>query len=133
MGEIHHPEPALLLLGAISRFDDALRWSRDKAVSTWGPCALESTLFQFDETTYYESTMGPELQKTFFTFEQIVGQQDLADWKRLTDEWEAEYTALAAHEVQRPLNLDPGYITQGKLVLASTKDHSHRIFLRRRC
>jgi hypothetical protein len=27
------------------------------------------------------------------------------------------------------LNLDPGYITQAKLVLASTKDHAHRIYL----
>ena len=30
----------------------------------------------------------------------------------------------------RPLNLDPGYITPAKLVLASTKDHAHRIYLR---
>ena len=30
----------------------------------------------------------------------------------------------------RPLNLDPGYITQAKLVLATTKDRDHRIYLR---
>jgi hypothetical protein len=30
---------------------------------------------------------------------------------------------------ERPLNLDPGYITLAKLVLASTKDHAHRIYL----
>ena len=31
----------------------------------------------------------------------------------------------------RPLNLDPGYLTLGKLVLASTKDFAHRIYLSR--
>ncbi|MBO7722915.1 MAG: DUF4416 family protein, partial [Thermoguttaceae bacterium] len=31
---------------------------------------------------------------------------------------------------ERPLNLDPGYIDLGKFVLASTKDHGHRIYLR---
>jgi hypothetical protein len=29
----------------------------------------------------------------------------------------------------RLLNLDPGYLTEAKLVLASTKDHAHRIYL----
>ena len=27
------------------------------------------------------------------------------------------------------MNLDPGYITPAKLVLASTKDHAHRLYL----
>ncbi|MBI4006928.1 MAG: DUF4416 family protein, partial [Planctomycetes bacterium] len=31
--------------------------------------------------------------------------------------------------VSRPINLDPGYISEAKLVLASTKDFSHRIYL----
>jgi hypothetical protein len=31
----------------------------------------------------------------------------------------------------RPLNLDPGYLTLGKLLLASTKDFAHRIYLGR--
>ncbi|HEY2148030.1 MAG TPA: DUF4416 family protein, partial [Pirellulales bacterium] len=28
-----------------------------------------------------------------------------------------------------PLNLDPGYLTLAKLVLASTKDHAHLLYL----
>ena len=53
----------------------------------------------------------------------------LADIKRQTNAWEAEYAALGLHPEPRPLNLDPGYITLAKLVLASTKDHAHRIYL----
>lgn len=37
---------------------------------------------------------------------------------------------LGRHAESRPLNLDPGYLTPAKLVLASTKDHAHRIYLR---
>jgi hypothetical protein len=50
-------------------------------------------------------------------------------WKQQTGGWEGEYAQLARHAEPRPLNLDPGYITLAKLVLASTKDHAHRIYL----
>jgi hypothetical protein len=53
----------------------------------------------------------------------------LASVKCRTNELEAEYAALGLHPEPRPLNLDPGYITSAKLVLASTKDHAHRIYL----
>jgi hypothetical protein len=48
-----------------------------------------------------------------------------------TNQWEAEYAAASSHNEPRPLNLDPGYITLAKLVLASTKDHWHRLYLGR--
>jgi hypothetical protein len=60
----------------------------------------------------------------------LIDPGRLAEIKRLTNEWEAEYAALEIHPEPRPLNLDPGYITAAKLVLASTKDQGHRIYLR---
>ena len=44
--------------------------------------------------------------------------------------WEAQRAAECPGGVPRPLNLDPGYIDLGKLILASTKDHLHRIYLK---
>ena len=67
--------------------------------------------------------------KTFWAFERLIDPGMLADIKQQTNAWEAEYAALARHPEPRPLNLDPGYIGLGKLVLASTKDHAHRIYL----
>ena len=32
---------------------------------------------------------------------------------------------------ERPVNLDPGYVSSGKLVLATTKDQPHRVYLGR--
>jgi hypothetical protein len=51
--------------------------------------------------------------------------------KLQTNDWEAEYARQGRHDDPRPLNLDPGYLTPAKLVLASTKDHAHRIYLAR--
>ena len=95
-----------------------------------GPIALASDAFDFTETDYYAATMGTDLKKQFLAFERLIDPAMLADIKRQTNEWEVEYAALGRHAEPRPLNLDPGYITPAKLVLASTKDHAHRIYLR---
>jgi hypothetical protein len=49
--------------------------------------------------------------------------------KCLTNDWEIEFKSVSACSAERPLNIDPGYIDLGKLILASTKDHAHRIYL----
>ncbi len=129
MGAPADPSPVLLLLAAFSRYDSVLTWARQTAESAWGPVALASPAFEFTETDYYQSTMGLGLKKQFFTFQQLIDPAQLIDLKLQTNQWEADYAALGNHPEQRPLNLDPGYITLAKLVLASTKDHAHRLYL----
>jgi hypothetical protein len=131
MGQPACDPAALLLLAAFSRYEQALRWARDRAVEAWGPMALESPAFEFSETDYYQPTMGPGLRKTFFAFAQPFDPAELPDRKLQTNQWEAQYAGRGEHPEPRPLNLDPGYVTLGKLVLASTKDHSHRVYLSR--
>lgn len=123
--------PVLLLLAAFSRHDAALDWARQKAIENFGPIELESPRFAFAETHYYDATMGPELKKTFFTFQRPFDPAELVEVKLQTNRWEEEYAAAAGHAESRPLNLDPGYLTLAKLVLASTKDFAHRIYLSR--
>lgn len=131
MGKPTPHTPALLLLAAFSRHDGALDWARDRAVETFGPIALESAIFEFTQTDYYEATMGPGLRKVFFAFAGPFDPANMVDVKLQTNAWEQEYAEQAGHDEPRPLNLDPGYLTLAKLVLASTKDHAHRIYLQR--
>ena len=84
----------------------------------------------FEQTRYYEASMGPGLRKVFFAFADVADPAGLTEWKLASGEWESEYAATGSHPEPRPLNLDPGYLTLGKLVLASTKDYAHRIYLR---
>jgi Domain of unknown function (DUF4416) len=129
MGQIHAPEPVLLIIAATSRHDAALEWGRKKCVESFGSIRSLSPAFDFTETEYYAATMGPGLKKQFFAFEQLIDPAALASIKRHSNHSEAEYAAVGRHAEPRPLNLDPGYITSAKLVLASTKDHAHRIYL----
>ena len=129
MGHSALHSPVAVLVAVISRYDAALQWTVERASQFWGPAALQSPTFAFRETDYYEATMGGDLGKTFLAFERLGDPGELAAWKHTTNAWEEEYAALGRHPEPRPLNLDPGYITAAKLVLASTKDHVHRIYL----
>lgn len=131
MGQIQSPKPVLLLIAVSSRYDEALAWAEERSVAEFGPLALKSEAFDFTETDYYRESMGTELKKQFLTFADLNDPGDLARIKCLTNQWEEEYAAAAGHPESRPLNLDPGYLTQAKLVLASTKDHAHRLYLGR--
>jgi hypothetical protein len=129
MGVPTSPSSALLLLAAFSRHESALAWARRRATAAWGAIALESAPFDFNQTDYYEATMGRGLRKVFLAFAHTIDPGALAESKLRTNAWEGEYARSANHPEPRPLNLDPGYLTLGKLVLASTKDHAHRIYL----
>jgi hypothetical protein len=122
--------PVLRVLAAFSRHPKALDWARQTAAAAWGSVALESERFEHRETSYYDATMGTDLTKCFFAFETLADPAELAEWKLASNQWESEYQRLGLHAEPRPLNLDPGYVTEAKLVLATTKDRDHRIYLR---
>lgn len=129
MGQICEPRPVLLVMAIFSRYEAGLDWSRTRAGQAWSPLALASDVFEFEETPYYEKTMGPALKKQLLAFEQLADPGRLAAIKLETNQWEAEYAREHDWPEPRPLNLDPGYITEAKLVLATTKDRDHRIYL----
>lgn len=129
MGAIQTPTPALLIIAASSRYDDALTWGIRQAEAVYGQLAAVSDAFDFTETEYYAAEMGAQLKKQFWAFAAPIDPGRLSAVKRQTNVWEGEYVRLQVHPEPRPLNLDPGYITLAKLVLASTKDHAHRIYL----
>jgi hypothetical protein len=129
MGDVSEPAPVMPIVAVVSRHDVALDWARDQLSAQHGAIALSSDAFDFTETDYYAATMGGDLKKQFLAFQRLIDPGALAEIKRQTNEWEAEYAALGKHDEPRPINLDPGYITPAKLVLASTKDHAHRIYL----
>ncbi len=129
MGEPARHSPAILLIAATSRHPAALDWACDRAVEHWGPLGRVSPDFDFSETDYYRETMGTSLLKRFLTFVRPFDPGDLPRTKLTTNAWETTYARERRHPERRPLNLDPGYLTAAKLVLASTKDHAHRIYL----
>ncbi len=131
MGQPAPHSPALRILAAFSRHEAALAWARQRAVAEFGPVAMESPVFRFDQTDYYRATMGEGLRKVFLAFEKPYALDETVETKLATNRWEEQYAAGHRHAEPRPLNLDPGYLTLGKLVLSSTKDFAHRVYLAR--
>ncbi|HMP80787.1 MAG TPA: DUF4416 family protein, partial [Pirellulaceae bacterium] len=129
MGQVRNHPPAMLLCALISRHQPALAWAQQRIATTWGPIVATSPEFYFTETEYYRSSMGPDLRKQFVAIQGPFDPAQLADVKLTTNRWEQDYAATHPDPFPRPLNLDPGYLTEAKLVLATTKDRDHRIYL----
>jgi hypothetical protein len=97
----------------------------------FGPVDEVSATMPFDFTHYYDGEMGSPLLRRFVAFRPLASPSALADIKLATNAIEARMAADAAHGgPSRPVNLDPGYVEQSKLVLASMKDFAHRVYLR---
>src|SRR5205085_3042003 len=86
--------------------------------------------YSFHQTAYYTPTMGPDLCKQLLAFERLVSPDDLPPIKLRTNALERELADSAAFPEPRPLNLDPGLLSLGKFMLATTKDQAHRVYLR---
>ena len=130
LAEIQLVEPVVRFCGMISRHPESVEWAIEKISEHWGKPVLQSPPISFEAGGYYRATMGDGLLKTLVAFEGFCDPGELAGWKVATNHWEKEYAANCSHPETRPLNLDPGYTSQAKLVLATTKDRDHRIYLR---
>lgn len=129
MAKPSSPLPAKLIVGMISGFDDAFQLAESRLSEIYGPIDSRSDIFLFDMTSYYESEMGADLKRIFLSFASPIAPDRIADIKLQTNELELEIARSRDWGVSRPINLDPGYVTSSKLVLATTKDFSHRIHL----
>ncbi|MFT5301444.1 MAG: hypothetical protein ACI87E_003127 [Mariniblastus sp.] len=129
VGEISTHKPVFLIAGITSRHESALAWTLEQTTKCWGKLALQSPVFDFTETDFYTKSMGSDLKKQFLVYDQTIVPSDLAPTKIQSNDWEQQYADQFDHPEQRPLNIDPGYISEAKLVLATTKDRDHRIYL----
>jgi hypothetical protein len=125
MGAVRTPLKVKPVCAVTFGNDADLSKVRSELEKIFGPVEDQSPVFDFSFTSYYQDEMGPELKKTYVSFMEPVPPDELAGVKIKTNELERAWSA----EGRRRVNLDPGYITGGKLVLASTKDFSHRVYL----
>ena len=102
---------------------DLLDWSIKKLSEIWGKPELQSSPKKFDRTDYYHE-ISPDLSRIFLCFPGLVNPENLVTWKFQAINIEAQ-----SRQPIRAVNIDPGYVDAARLVLASTKDHAHRIYL----
>jgi hypothetical protein len=125
MGEAKKPLPGKLIMPMFSRHDDLFHEAEEALSERFGRADYASSRLPFDHTTYYEEEMGRHLKRQFLAFEELIDPGSIASIKTLTNDLEKRWLAHGG----RMINLDPGYIAPSKLVLATTKNHGHRIYL----
>ncbi|MBA7589860.1 hypothetical protein ES708_31953 [subsurface metagenome] len=129
MGIIREVLPAALISGIIYSDNETAALAVQKCVVEFGEIAFKSDEFDFIMTDYYTPEMGENLKKRFYCFSQPINPEKLSEVKRKTNDIENEFSRGSGKTLSRTVNIDPGYITLSKLVLASTKDYSHRIYI----
>ena len=120
-----------LICGMLSARAAVLDAAAEEMAKTFGPVDIISPAMDFDFTHYYDAQMGSPLQRRFVGFARPVRAHALVYAKQRTNEIEADFARRFAAElcIRRPANLDVGYLEPSKLVLASMKNFSHRIYL----
>jgi len=129
MAEAKPPHPVILLVGMLAGREEWLNAAEAELVEHFGPAELTSETWPHEFTDYYAPRMGEHLLRRFIAFGRRIDPGELAAIKRAANAIEAELAAALAADVPRPVNLDPGYVAPAKLVLASCKDYSHRVYL----
>ncbi len=125
MGNIRIETPVKLICGFILSTEDLLKKASGSLVRKFGKIDFESEILPFDYTGYYEKEMGKNLWRKFISFQRLISPSRLPDIKRFTNKLEKSLMV----EAKRRINIDPGYISASKLVLATAKDYNHRIYL----
>jgi hypothetical protein len=115
---------------AILAPESLLEEAENSLSTTLGPLDRKSRVFPFSFTDYYQAEMGSELFRRFVAIEDLIAQDVLMEIKHRTNRIERHRFGISGEKIlRRRVNLDPGYVTLAKVVLASTKDYAHRIYL----
>ncbi len=125
MSKPRDPKPAKLVIGLFMKDRSLFEGLVDELGSKFGSLDMVSPWMPFDYTSYYEQEMGAPLFRRLLAFKSLIEQLDLASVKLTTNHLEAQYTRNG----RRRVNIDPGYLSYERFVLASGKNFIHRIYI----
>jgi hypothetical protein len=97
----------------------------DDLSQIFGPVDWVSSDLRFDRTTYYAKEMGWPLFRRFISFAELIPPDRLVDIKLETNGVEQR----SLQDGNRAVNIDPGYISPERLILATGKNYIHRVYL----
>lgn len=124
MGTPREPLPVKAIAGLLAASIELLAEARSVLAEHFGTIQLASEPVRW-EFGGYRDEMGAEIWRQYVAFERPMRADELAARKllanRLEDRWRRGPGRL--------VNVDPGYVDLNKLVLATTKDAGHRVYV----
>jgi len=128
MGKINAILPVKLFCGVLTSLPEIMPDIQKRLGEAFGPVDLCGTAYPFDLTHYYDEEMGIPILRYFLSFTGLIAPSEISSIKKTTNAMETVFTGVS-QPLRRPVNLDPGYLEESKIVLASTKNFYHRILL----
>ncbi len=126
MGKPKEPAPVKLFMSLLTGEDSLLLQAYEALKEKFGEIDFISEKLGFDFTNYYAKEMGENLFRRFITFKFLIPRESLPDIKMSTNRLEEQ---LADPQGKRKVNIDPGYLCEAHIVLATTKAYTHRPYL----
>lgn len=126
MSKPFEPKPAKLIASLFTADSSIIDETLKRLREHWGDTDYLSETIPFNYTNYYAEEMGAHLMRRFVSFRKLIPPDTLPDIKLYTNSIEKHFSI----NHRRRVNIDPGYITPERLVLATGKNYSHRIYLR---
>lgn len=125
MGIPKRPKRVRVFASIIFGAKESLESSLSDLEQVFGKIEERTEEMPFSHTRYYEREMGGDLKRVFLLFFDLKEREGLFKIKLETNEIERKY----AHSGRRSVNIDPGYITLENVILFTTKNYTHRIYL----
>jgi len=125
MSQPQPPPPGKLIVSVLTADRDLLAPVAADLSERFGPLDVCGPWWPFDFTRYYQKELGAPLERRMLSFKILVPQGALAETKLHTNRLENRY----GQNERRRVNLDPGLLTAERLVLATGKNFTHRIYL----
>jgi hypothetical protein len=126
MSQPREPYPAKLIIRFLFSDPGAQRQALNALVSDFGPMDFLSMSGAFPYTTYYDNEMGKGIHRQTAGFLNVVAPESLPDVKLRANAIEASLSC----DGKRQVNIDPGFLSAERFVLATGKNFTHRVYLR---
>ena len=128
MSELTNPVKANLTVSVMFRDENLLAEVRSILGKKYGKIDAVSDAYNFSSISpYYDPEMGSDIKKIIFSFKKTVPRDILANVKLFCVKIEQKYSRNG----HRLVNLDPGLLTLENFILATGKNYSHRIYLKK--
>ena len=128
MGAVYEFDKEKLIVGVIYHDEEIFEQATKMLVEEFGEIEDTCEEFSFSKefSDYYDDELGGEGRRVIYSFKDTVDPASQADIKELTNKFEA----ILSRDGKRLINLDPGFINHGRLMLATTKNTGFRIALK---
>ncbi|MHC4911911.1 MAG: DUF4416 family protein [Planctomycetota bacterium] len=129
MWDLKEPSPVKLIVGILAADENCLQAAVETLNAEFTKLDLQSDVWPFTQTDYYNTETGQSILRQFVSIDKLIDPGSLPQIKHRTNSLEQKLAAKLNIDPPRPVNLDPGIIEPSKLILATTKNYSHRIYI----